>query len=210
MNIHSQYVLLRRNFVLAEKKATEVRREEIIVASLSLVEQYGLDNLNIADIARVVDLVPSAIYRHFGGKEAIIESLIEFAGASLQGNISQALIAESNAVDRLEVLFNLHVKLIKEQRAIPRILFSLISSDKNMYLKQKMLLVINTYIANIKKIIAEGQLKGEILAEVDVRAAGILFLGMVQPLAVLSQSDDDLINIYTAPLWELYRRGITR
>ena len=195
---------------MAEKKATEVRREEIIVAALSLVEKHGLDNLNIADIARVIDLVPSAIYRHFGGKEAIIESLIEFAGASLQDNIAQAQIAESNAVDRLEVLFNLHVKLIKEQRAIPHILFSLISSDKNMYLKQKMLLVINTYIANIKKIIAEGQLKGEILAEVDVGAAGILFLGMVQPLAVLSQSGDDLLNIYPAPLWETYRRGITR
>lgn len=58
--------------------------------------------------------------------------MIEFADASLQGNISQALIAESNAVARLEVLFNLYVKLIKEQRVIPRILFSLISSDKNI------------------------------------------------------------------------------
>jgi len=195
---------------MTEKKATEVRREEIIIASLSLVEQYGLDNLNIADIARVVGLVPSAIYRHFGGKGVIIENLIEFAGASLQGNISQVLIAESNSVSRLELLFNLHVKLIKEQRAIPRMLFSLLSSDKNVHLKQKMLLVINTYIENIKKIIVEGQVKGEIFPEVDGGAAGILFLGMVQPLMVLSQSDDDLINIYPVPLWEIYRRGITR
>ena len=195
---------------MTEKKATEVRREEIIVASLSLVAQYGLDNLNIVDIARAVDLVPSAIYRHFGGKEAIIENLIEYAGASLQGNISQTLIAESNAVCRLELLFNLHVKLIKEQGAIPRMLFSLLSSDKNVHLKQKMLLIINAYVANIRKIIAEGQLKGEILPEVDIEAAGMLFLGMVQSLAVLSHSNDDLINIYPKPLWEIYRRGITR
>ena len=195
---------------MAEKKATEVRREEIILASLSLVAQYGLDTLNIADIAKEINLVPSAIYRHFGGKEAIIESLIEYAGAALQGNISQTLRAESHAVNRLELLFNLHVKLIKEQGAIPRMLFSLLSSDKNVHLKQKMLLIINTYVGNIRKMITEGQFKGEISSEVDVEAAGILFLGMVQPLAVLSQFNDDLINIYPEPLWEIYLRGITR
>jgi len=195
---------------LTEKKATGVRREEIILASLSLVEQYGLDNLNIVSIAKTIDLVPSAIYRHFGGKEEIIESLIEFAGAYLQSNISQTLLAESHGIGRLELLFKLHVKLIKEQRAIPRMLFSLLSSDKNIYLKQKMLLVINKYVENIEKIIVEGQLKGEILPEVDVRAAGLLFLGLVQPLAVLSQSDDQLINSYSEPLWEIYRRSIHR
>lgn len=194
---------------MTEKKTTEVRREEIIFASLSLVEQYGLDNLNIADIAKKVDLVPSAIYRHFARKEEIIESLIEFAGAHLQSNITQTLMAESQGVYRLKMLFELHVKLIKEQRAIPRILFSLLSSDKNIDLKQKMLLVINKYVGNIEKIIDEGKVAGEILPEVDASAAGLLFLGMVQPLAVLSQSDDDLINSYYGPLWEIYRRGIS-
>ncbi len=199
-----------REIILTEKKATEVRREEIIAASLSLVEQYGLEKLNISDIAKAVDLVPSAIYRHFGGKEEIIESLIEFAGAYLQGNISQTLIAENHGVARLEVLFNLHVQLIKEQRAIPRILFSLLSSDKNSFLKQKILLVINKYVGNITKIIAEGQLKGEIPPDIDSEAAGILFLGMVQPLAVFSQSGDDLIDPCPESLWKIYRQGITR
>ena len=193
---------------MTEKKTTEVRREEIIVASLSLVEQHGLENLNIADIAKKVDLVPSAIYRHFAGKEKIIESLIDFAGAHLQSNIAQTLMAESHGVDRLKMLFTLHVKLIKEQRAIPRILFSLLSSEKNIELRQKILLVINKYVENIEKIIDEGQVAGEILPAVDPRAAGLLFLGMVQPLAVLSQSDDDLINHYYEPLWEIYQRGI--
>ena len=198
-----------REIILTEKKATEVRREEIIAASLSLVEQYGLEKLNISDIAKAVDLVPSAIYRHFGGKEEIIESLIEFAGAYLQGNISQTLLSENHAVGRLEVLFDLHVKLIKEQPAIPRILFSLLSNDKNSRLKQKILLVINKYVGNITKIIADGQAKGEIPSDIDDKAAGILFLGMVQPLAILSQSSDGLSNHCPESLWKIYRRGIT-
>lgn len=42
---------------MTEKKATETRRDEIINASLRLIEENGLDNLNIADIATEIDLV---------------------------------------------------------------------------------------------------------------------------------------------------------
>ena len=61
---------------MKSRKSTEIRKEEIVRAALSLVEQNGLDKLNIIDIALAVHLVPGAIYRHFKGKEDIVAAQV--------------------------------------------------------------------------------------------------------------------------------------
>jgi ferredoxin len=120
-----------RRVDVGERKCTEIRREEIVRAALSLVEQNGLDILNINDIATKIGLVPASIYRHFKGKDEIIKALIEFADSSLQDNLSRAKACSGTAIDKLEMLFRLHVKLLREEAAIPRILFFLMSSNRN-------------------------------------------------------------------------------
>ena len=190
-----------------QKKTTEVRRDEIIAATLALVEQKGLDNVNIANIAAAINLVPSAIYRHFTKKEEIIESLVDFVNTALQDNVSQAMRAETHAVARLKLLLDRHVQLFKEQRAIPRILFSLLSSDKEAVLKQKMLAVIACYLDKVQFIIAQGRKNGEI-DNIDAKAGALLFLGMVQPLAIMMQFEEHAIDQYPEKLWDIYWHGI--
>ncbi|MCE5287464.1 MAG: TetR/AcrR family transcriptional regulator [Pelosinus sp.] len=192
---------------MVQKKATEVRRDEIVAAAMVLVEQKGLDNVNIADIAAAINLVPSAIYRHFAKKEEIIEALIEFVNKVLQDNVCQAMRKETHALARLKLLLNLHVQLFKEQRAIPRILFTLLSSDKDAALKQKMLSVIACYLAKVELILEEGRSNGEI-NNIDAKAGALLFLGMVQPLAIMTQFEEDAINYYPEKLWNIYLHGI--
>lgn len=193
---------------MRSRKSTEVRKEEIVRAALSLVEQNGLDKLNIIDIASEVKLVPAAIYRHFKGKEEIIAALIEFADRSLQHNIRIAMVFEGTAVAKLKTLFELHVKLLKEEAAIPRILFFLLSSNRSPDLKTSMLAVVGTYVQQVKKILIQGQKNGEVSPDADVTAAAMLFLGMVQPLAILGQVDPKVLDEYPAKLWHNYQRFI--
>lgn len=56
-----------------EKMKTEVRREQIAAAALQLIARRGMHGLSIAGIARQVGLVPSAIYRHFDGKDHVLD-----------------------------------------------------------------------------------------------------------------------------------------
>lgn len=193
---------------MRSRKSTEVRKEEIVRAALSLVEQNGLDKLNMMDIALAVNLVPAAIYRHFKGKEEIVAALIEFADRSLQHNISQVMDSDGSAIAKLELLFELHVKLLNEEAAIPKILYVLLSSDRSPELKEGMLSVVGSYVQQVKKILLQGQRKGEINADVDAMAAAMLFLGMVQPLAILAQLDPKVLDEYPAKLWHSYRRSI--
>lgn len=193
---------------MRSRKTTEIRREEILRAALSIVEQQGLDNLNTNAIAAVIQLVPSAIYRHFKNKEEIIAALIDFIGERLQQNLQQATTQEGTALERLKSLFELHVKLLQEEPAIPRILYFLISSERNQELKQKMLAEINAYVYETKKLLLQGKKAGEINQAVDVTAAAMMFLGMIQPLVILSQENKAVLDEYPQKLWQCYQRTI--
>ena len=193
---------------MRERKCTEIRKEEIVRAALSLVEQNGLDKLSINDIASRIGLVPASIYRHFKGKDEIIVALIEFADSGLQNNLSQAQAFEGTAIDKLEMLFRLHVKLLREEAAIPRILYFLISSNRNPEVKTVMLTAVGSYVQKVKKLLQQGQKKGEISPDVDAMAAAMLFLGMVQPLVILGQVNPKILKDHPAKLWHNYRRSI--
>lgn len=193
---------------MRSRKTTEIRREEILRAALFIVEQQGLDNLNTNAIAAVIQLVPSAIYRHFKNKEEIIAALIDFIGERLQQNLQQATTQEGTALERLKSLFELHVKLLQEEPAIPRILYFLISSERNQELKKKMLAEIDAYVYETKKLLLQGKKAGEINPAVDVAAAAMMFLGMIQPLVILSQENKDVLAEYPQKLWQCYQRAI--
>ena len=193
---------------MRSRKTTEIRREEILRAALFIVEQQGLDNLNTNAIAALIQLVPSAIYRHFKNKEDLIAALIDFIGERLQQNLQQATTQEGTALERLKSLFELHVKLLQEEPAIPRILYSLISSERNQELKKKMLAEIDAYVYETKKLLLQGKKAGEINPAVDVTAAAMMFLGMIQPLVILSQENKDVLAEYPQKLWQCYQRAI--
>ena len=193
---------------MRSRKTTEIRREEILRAALFIVEQQGLDNLNTNAIAALIQLVPSAIYRHFKNKEEIIAALIDFIGERLQQNLQQATTQEGTALERLKSLFELHVKLLQEEPSIPRILYSLISSERNQELKKKMLAEIDAYVYETKKLLLQGKKAGEINPAVDVTATAMMFLGMIQPLVILSQENKDVLDEYPQKLWQCYQRAI--
>ena len=190
------------------RKSTEVRREEIVRAALAIVEQNGLDKLNINDIAAKVEMVPAAIYRHFKGREEIVAALIEHIDQRLQYNLSQANTVTGTPIAKLKALFELHVTLLKEEAAIPRILYFLLSSDRNPELKASMLSAVGFYVQQVKKLLQQGQRKGEISPDIDATAAAMMFLGMVQPLAILGQVNKEVLDDYPQKLWQQYQRSI--
>lgn len=62
----------------ARKVKTEIRQDQIARAALSIVVSQGLEKLNVAAVAEKVGIVPSGIYRHFKGKEAVLDAVLDF------------------------------------------------------------------------------------------------------------------------------------
>lgn len=51
-------------------------REKILAAARKAFERRGLEGLSLRDIAAKVGITPMAIYRHFAGKEALVDALV--------------------------------------------------------------------------------------------------------------------------------------
>ena len=190
------------------RKSTEIRKDEIVRAALAIVENSGLDKLNINEIAAKVEMVPAAIYRHFKGREEIVAALIEHIDQRLQSNLSQANAVTGTPIAKLKTLFELHVTLLKEEAAIPRVLYFLLSSDRNPELKAGMLSAVGVYVQQVKKLLQQGQRKWEISPDIDATAAAMMFLGMVQPLAILGQINKKMLDDCPGKLWQQYQRSI--
>ncbi|NMD17381.1 MAG: TetR/AcrR family transcriptional regulator, partial [Synergistaceae bacterium] len=97
---------------MAVRLDTEIRREQIISAALGLIGEKGLRNLRMPDIAQKVDLVPSALYRHFSGKQELVLAIVDSIRASLEKHLARSGEETPDPLERLEFIMDEHLKMI--------------------------------------------------------------------------------------------------
>jgi AcrR family transcriptional regulator len=59
------------------------RRQEIIDAALAIADKGGLDAVSMRTVAEHVGVTPMALYRHFNGKLALLDAMVERLVTSL-------------------------------------------------------------------------------------------------------------------------------
>ena len=109
---------------MAQKLDTVIRQEQIASAALAIVAQRGLRRLSIASVARRVGLVPSAIYRHYRGRDEMLDAMLGLVHDRLLDNVRAVTTETSDAIERLRRLLALHVSLLTQQPGILRVVFS--------------------------------------------------------------------------------------
>lgn len=169
----------------AEKTQTKIRQEQIAQAALGVVERHGLRGLNVARVAKAVGIVPSAIYRHYPGKDGVLDTVLDLIAARMEANVAQARASGGSALDRLHDLLSRHVEMVRRNSAIPRVVFSEELLRGRPAQRRRMYDIIRGYLRQVERIIRDGQREGNIRAAVDPEAASVLFLGLIQPGVVL-------------------------
>ncbi len=193
-----------------EKLDTEIRREQIAEAALALLGTGGIKGLNMTAIAHRLGLVSSAIYRHFKGKDEVLDAVLELIAARLRNNVSLVRAETPGSLDRLENLLTRHVRLIRENQAIPRIMFSDEIARGDPKRKARLHQTISDFLSRISEIAREGQQAGEIRTDVEAETVAMLFVGIVQPGAVLWTLSDGQFDItrHAKRAWHLFRVSI--
>jgi AcrR family transcriptional regulator len=172
------------------KFATEVRREQIAQAALELIASQGMKGFNVAQLARRVGLAPSAIYHHFKGKDDVLDSVLDLLEKRLRGNVLAVLMKNRDPIDQLRQLLAAHAQLVLGYSALPRILFSEDIYGGNHDRKTRLNAIIMGYLAEVAAIIREGQVQRLIRTEFDASTLSVLFLGLLQPTAILWHLSD--------------------
>jgi AcrR family transcriptional regulator len=193
-----------------EKLDTQIRREQIAEAALSLVGNRGLKDLSIAGVARRVGLVPSGIYRHFRSKDEVLEAVLELIGSRLRSNVATARNKFPDSLECLKFLLMQHVKLIRENEAIPRLVFSDEVYGGNPGRKAKMHGIIERYLGEVAEIVREGQQKNQIRTDVDPDTISVMFMGIIQPGAILWHLSGEKFDVtkHAERAWKILRKAV--
>jgi AcrR family transcriptional regulator len=190
---------------------TEVRQEQIIAAAMDLIASRGLKGLNVAAIASRIGLVPSAIYRHFKSKNDVVDVILDFIQEKLLTNIKITCKETSEPMERLQRILKRHVETLKENQAIPRIIFAENVFSGNPKRKTKVYKIINGYLQGLNQIIRDGQKKGEIRSDIGSKTVALMFLGMIQPGIILWFLSDGKFDISKESRrnWNIFREAIS-
>lgn len=193
-----------------ERLGTQARQEQIAQATLELVATGGLKSVSVAAVARRVGLVPSALYRHFKGKDEVLDATLELIQGKLLANVTTVREETHDAVKQLHRLLLRHVRMICENRGIPLIIFSQDFYVGHPARRGRVYHGIRSYLAEVALIIRDGQKAKRIGQAVDTEAASVMFLGLVQPSAILwhlSDGDFDVMR-QAQQAWPLFLKAI--
>ncbi len=174
----------------ARKLDTEIRRDQIAEAALQVIQTQGFKGFNMENIAGQVGLVPSAIYRHFKGKGAVLDAVLDLIQERLQAIVAEARAAETLPLDRLKSLLRRHVMLAQHTQAIPRVLFSDQVYFGNPVRKAKMFGILRGYLDAVAAIVRDGQQDGSIRSDLSADTLAAVFFGLFQPAALLWHMSD--------------------
>jgi AcrR family transcriptional regulator len=189
-----------------EKQNTAVRKEQIIEAALHILSDNEVKKLKVTDIAKHMGLAPSALYRHFKNRDAIMSAVLEHIRIGLYLNLENAKQKTDDALERLKDLLFKHIRLIGYRQGIPRIIFSDELWGQKKERRQKMYRIVSGYLSEIEDIVREGQDKGQIRKSLDPQVVSKMFFGIVQPAALLwhmSEGHYDL-DAHVAGAWPVF------
>lgn len=194
----------------ARKIETELRQEQIVAAALDMISAEGVHALSIVGIAERVGIVPSALYRHFKGKDDVLDGVLALLERRLLRNVTQVRKQTPDALSRLRLLLMKQAQMLSENRGIPHIVFSDGIYTGHPERKAKVAEIMQSHLSRIQKIIEEGQQKGAIREDVAPTTAAVMFLGMILPAAVLGNLTEggfDLIA-HVEKAWPVFVRCI--
>jgi len=195
----------------ARKTGTETRQEQIVKAALEIIGTEGVAALSISGIAARVGIVPSAIYRHFRGKDAVLDAILEYIRTRVMGNVELVREEAGEGPERLRLLLQRHVRMLHEIRIIPYILFSdgILAGQPEW--REKVKAIMTAYIGEIRQLIREGIEEGSIRQDLDQLTAALMFLGMIIPAAVFSNIADKSFDLvaHAEKVWPAYHEHIT-
>ncbi len=83
------------------RRKVEIRREEILVATIAEIEKNGMSALRVSDIAHRLGVSSGLVFYHFDTKDALLVEALEYAVVRDADRLDKALAKEGEPLERL-------------------------------------------------------------------------------------------------------------
>jgi AcrR family transcriptional regulator len=90
------------------RRSVEVRREEILTATLGEVDRIGLAATRVSDVAGALGVSSALVFYHFGTKDALLADAFAHAVERDLASLDAAVVRGADPVDRLRRVIRLY------------------------------------------------------------------------------------------------------
>ena len=186
----------------------EARRDQIAQAVLGLVAEHGMSALSVAAVAHRVGVAPSALYRHFPSKDAMLAGTLERVATQMLGNLERARAGARDPLDALERLLTMQAELVRGNRGIPFVLFSE-SLQRSTEHRERLGGFMGRFLGALVAQVREAQDAGQVRRDLPAEALAVTFIGLYVPPAILWNMSGGRFDItgQVRRAWQVFRDG---
>ena len=173
-----------------KRLTSKMRQEQILDTTLEIIAEKGLAGVNTSEIAHRIGIVPSALYRHFENKEALIDALLDRTHKVLFENVKKIYLSSTGARKNLRSLFLLHIEFIRKNPGIPKLVFSDAAVFGSPERKEKVFVIVKNYMNKITEIVEKGRLEGDFSQDISPEAVAFSMVSFAQHVGLISNLSD--------------------
>jgi AcrR family transcriptional regulator len=155
------------------------RQMEILISTVRLIKEGGLNNVTVKNIAKKTHITDGAIYKHFESKEEILVRTMEMARSDILNVTYYAREKSRSAVEALENIYRDQAAFFEKNPAYVIILLFETSVMDFKVLK----LILSNINKEIKKfvndIIREGQKNATIRSDISSEQLSFMYISLL-------------------------------
>ena len=193
-----------------KRLSSTLRQQQILDTTLEIIAEKGVGGVSTAEIAQRVGIVPSALYRHFESKEALIDALLDRTHMILFENVRKMTLKKSDPKEDLKSLFLLHLEFIRKNPGMPKLVFSDAAVFGSPERKEKVLSIVKNYMNKLTEIAEKGRRDGDFLQDISPEAVAFSMVSFVQYVGLISNLSEGKTDIgeLAEQAWIYIERGI--
>ena len=158
---------------------TGERKAQILQVLAQMLESPASEKITTAALAARLDVSEAALYRHFTGKAAMFEGLIDFIEQTLFALINRITTEEQSGVRQLEAIMGVLLGFAQKNRGMTRVLIGDALVHEDQKLQNRINQLHDRLEATLKQALRFGVTQSEIAAEVDVGAEANALMSFV-------------------------------
>lgn len=155
------------------------RREVILQQAMELIIENGLNGLTMSNVARRMEFTEPAMYRHFQNKEDLVINLIQKVSGSLEDVFNQ-FDQDDPPSEFFPKYFEALLDYFEKVRGVTLLFLSESSLNSAKGTRDELQLMFKSQNRRIVSYLEKADSRGEILPDVDLACAALVFLGTVQ------------------------------
>lgn len=167
------------------------RRSATVEAVLELARDSDPLEITTGAVAGRMEITKAALFHHFGTKEEIWRTAMEWVATRLLERINKAANGAPSPLAALSAVFAAHAHFVADHPGAPRMLFRELQRPGSSPAKALAQILMRRYAERISGLLEAGKAQGELSATLDADAAALLFLGAFQGLLVQAAVTDD-------------------